>query len=379
MDRVILHSDCNCFYASVEMLHHPEYGDRPLAVGGNPEERHGIILTANYPAKRMGVKTGMALWQALQAVPDLIIVPPHYDLYMRFSKLARNIYADYTDLIEPFGLDESWLDVTASAIKGSGMDIAEEISRRIKKELGITVSIGVSWNKIFAKFGSDYKKPDTITEITKDNYRNIVWSKPVGDLLYVGRATQNKLSKYGIQTIGQLANTDEDFLNSILGKMGNVLYSFSNGYDLTPVAKMDEVVPVKSIGNGITTARDLLNNEDVKYIVYMLSESVARRLRKHHFVGSLVAISVRDNDLLWFTRQQKIDIPTNLSSEIAVHAMRLFIHNYNWSKPVRNISIRVGDLHPENCSWQIDIFTNPAKRDKMLRLERAVDIIRRRF
>ena len=262
--RTILHSDMNSCYASIELLYHPELRGKPLAVGGDPEARHGIILAKDQLAKKAGVKTGMALWQARECCPDLQIVPPRMDIYLRFSKLAHKIYADYTDLQEAFGLDESWLDVTASAqIKGDGMCIAEEIRQRIKRELGITVSIGVSWNKIFAKFGSDYKKPDAITEITRDNYREIVWTKPVEDLLYVGPATQKKLHRYGIYTIGQLAACDDTFLKSTLGKMGLVLGAFANGTDQTPVSLENASAPIKSIGNSTTTFRDLTTDFDV--------------------------------------------------------------------------------------------------------------------
>ena len=219
MSRTILHSDMNCFYASVEMLHHPELAGKPMAVGGDPEARHGIVLTANYIAKRAGVKTGMALWQARQVCPEIIFVPPRMDLYLRFSRMAQEIYSEYTDQREPFGIDESWLDVTAStSVKGDGMKIAKEISSRIKYELGVTVSIGVSWNKIFAKLGSDYKKPDAITEFSKDNYKDIAWKLPVGDLLMVGRSTERTMKKLGICTIGDLAGAESSILETYLGK-----------------------------------------------------------------------------------------------------------------------------------------------------------------
>lgn len=221
MSRTILHSDMNCFYASVEMLHHPEFSGKPLAVGGDPEARHGIVLTANYIAKKAGVKTGMALWQAKQVCPEIIFVPPRMDLYLRFSRMAQEIYSEYTDLREPFGIDESWLDVSAStSIKGDGMKIAQEISNRIKNELGVTVSIGVSWNKIFAKLGSDYKKPDGITAFTKENYKNIVWNLPAGDLLMVGRSTEKTLRKLGIRTIGELAGTEPSIIRDLSWKDG---------------------------------------------------------------------------------------------------------------------------------------------------------------
>ena len=259
MDRVVLHSDANCFYASVEMLYHPELDGKPLAVGGDPEARHGIVLTANYIAKRKGVKTGMALWQAKQACPDLIFVPPRMDLYLKFSGMLREIYSDYTNQIEPYGCDESWLDVTgSSSLKGDGRKIAEEISRRVKKELGITVSIGISWNKIFAKLGSDYKKPDGITEFNRQNYKDLIWRLPASDLLYVGRSTRRVLTKYGIRTIGELACADPDFLERQLGKMGLVLYSFANGWDDSQVAAEGYSAPIKSIGNSTTAPRDLV-------------------------------------------------------------------------------------------------------------------------
>ena len=259
MDRVVLHSDANCFYASVEMLYHPEFDGKPLAVGGDPEARHGIVLTANYIAKKKGIKTGMALWQAKQACPDLIFVPPRMDLYLKFSGMLREIYSDYTNQIEPYGCDESWLDVTgSSSLKGDGRKIAEEISRRVKKELGITVSIGISWNKIFAKIGSDYKKPDGITEFNRQNYKDLIWKLPASDLLYVGRSTRRVLTKYGIRTIGELACADPDFLERQLGKMGLVLYSFANGWDDSQVAAEGYSAPIKSIGNSTTAPRDLV-------------------------------------------------------------------------------------------------------------------------
>ena len=284
MSRTILHSDMNCFYASVEMLHHPELAGKPMAVGGDPEARHGIVLTANYIAKRAGVKTGMALWQARQVCPEIIFVPPRMDLYLRFSRMAQEIYSEYTDQREPFGIDESWLDVTAStSIKGDGMKIAKEISSRIKYELGVTVSIGVSWNKIFAKLGSDYKKPDAITEFSKDNYKDIAWKLPVGDLLMVGRSTERTMKKLGICTIGDLAGAEPSILETYLGKMGLVLHTFANGWDKTPVSVEGYRAPIKSIGNSTTTPRDLVSELDVKIILMALSESVGARLRENGF------------------------------------------------------------------------------------------------
>ncbi len=335
MDRVILHSDCNCFYASVEMLHQPRLWDIPMAVGGDPEARHGIILTANYIAKRRGVKTGMALWQARQVCPDITFVPPRMDLYIRFSRIIRQIYSEYSDLVEPFGLDEAWIDVTASTgIKGDGKKIAEEINARIKKEVGITVSVGVSWNKIYAKLGSDYKKPDAVTEFSRANYRDIVFPLPVEDLLYVGRATKRKLYNLGITTIGELAETDPELLRRVFGKFGLMLSVFARGQDATPVSLEHTNAPIKSIGNSTTTPRDLTNDEDVSLVMYLLSESVASRCRENGFVGQVIEIYVRDNELFSCGRQRKIDTPTNISEEIHRVAMELFHEVYHWQKPI---------------------------------------------
>ena len=380
MDRIILHSDCNCFYASVEMLHHPELEGLPLAVGGDPEARHGIVLTANYIAKRKGVKTGMALWQAKAACPDLIFVPPRMDLYLRFSRMAREIYLEYTDQVENFGCDEAWLSVEKSrGIKGDGMTIAKEISDRIKTELGITVSIGVSWNKIFAKLGSDYKKPDAITLISRENYKRIVWPLPASDLLYVGRSTSRKLSSVGIRTIGDLANADPSHLHSLLGKMGYVLHGFANGLDDSPVTTDGYHAPIKSIGNSTTAPRDLTCDTDVKIILMALSESVAARLRKNGFCAGVVEISIRDNGLFSFTRQVKLKRATNITDEIMKAAYGLFQSHYLWEHPIRSLGVRGSNLTLDHMPVQLSLFTDEELRERQEKLDRMTDEIRRRF
>ena len=380
MERVILHSDMNNCYASIELLYRPELRGKPVAVGGDPEARHGIVLAKDQIAKKAGVKTGMALWQARQVCPDIVFVPPRMDLYLKFSRLAHEIYGEYTDKQEAFGIDESWLDVTEScSIKGDGMTVANQISSRIKKELGITVSIGVSWNKIFAKLGSDYKKPDAITEISRENYKEIVWPLKAEELLYVGRATKRKLNQYGIRTIGELATADRKFLHRTLGKMGVVLSVFANGDDQTPVSYEDEHAPIKSIGNSTTTPRDLENETDVSIIIYLLAESVSARLRENHFVGDVIEISVRDNELHSFTRQRKISMPTNITSEIGSYAMQIFKENYNWNKPIRSIGVRVADLMTDTVPVQLDLFNNQEHRERQHKMDLAVDEIRRRF
>lgn len=379
-NRVILHSDINACYAAIEHLHRPELNGKPLAVGGDPEARHGIVLTADYIAKKYGVKTGMALWQAKQVCPELNIVSPRMDLYLRFSRMAHEIYGEYTDLQEPYGVDESWLDVTASSsLKGDGYKIAKEISNRMKSELGITVSIGVSFNKIFAKLGSDYKKPNAITTMYEDEFKNKAWALPVSDLLYVGRSTNQKLARFGIKTIGDLAQTDEHLLMSQLGKMGGILWAFANGYDDSPVKIEHTHAPIKSIGNSTTTPRDLENDEDVKIVLYILAESVAARLRDNGFKCRVLEISVRDNELYSFTRQHKIDHATNITGEIATEAYRIFKENYNWSKPIRSVGVRGADLVNDNYWEQMDLFSSVEQREKQMKLDEAVDAIRRRF
>lgn len=378
--RTILHSDINCCYASIEHLHHPELAGKPLAVGGDPEARHGIILTADYIAKKRGVKTGMAIWQARQVCPELNFISPRMDLYLRFSQMAQEIYGEYSDLIEPYGIDECWIDVTgSSSIKGDGYKIAEEISGRMKNELGVTVSIGVSFNKIFAKLGSDYKKPDAITTMYENEFRTKAWNLPVSDLLYVGRSTNQKLLRFGIKTIGDLACADEKMLNSILGKMGSILWSFANGYDDSTVKDENTHAPIKSVGNSTTTPRDLLTDEDVKIVIYMLSESVAARLRKNGFRCRVVEISIRDNELYSFTRQHKIMNATNITAEIAEEAYRIFKENYTWQKPIRSVGVRGADLVTDNYWEQIDLFINMEQREKQMKVDSAIDVLRKRF
>ena len=395
MNRTILHSDCNCFYASVELLHHPELRGKPVAVGGDPEERHGIVLTADYTAKHRGVKTGMALWQARQVCPDIIFLPPRMDLYLRFSRMAQEIYAEYTDKREPYGIDESWLDVTDSvSLKGDGYHIAQEISSRMKKELGITVSVGVSFNKIFAKLGSDYKKPDAITTMNKDEYRDKAWPLPVSDLLYVGSATNNKLRGIGIRTIGDLARTEESLLVRKLGKMGSILWAFANGYDESPVKIENTSAPIKSVGNSTTTPKDMETDEDVKIVLYILAESVAARLRENGFRCRTVEISIRDKDLLHFSKQVKLQNASNITREIAEAGYKLYKESYRlpadekelknsrpefYQKPLRSIGIRGTDLVTDYFWEQLDMFMDPQAREKQMKVDAAVDNIRKRF
>ena len=380
MERIILHSDCNSFYASVECLHHPEIREKPVAVGGDIEQRHGIILAKNQLAKQFHVSTGEAIWQAKQKCPELIVLPPDFPLYLRFSRLARDIYLDYSSRVEPFGLDEAWLDITSRENqKDKGEKTAQEIRKRIREELGITVSIGVSYNKIFAKLGSDYQKPDAVTLITKENYRQIAWPLPLSDLLYVGPATKRKLNGFGVHTIGELAQTPVEILRSKFGKIGDVLWCFSNGLDSSPVADFQNQPVVKSIGNSTTAPRDLERDEDVKMILYVLADSVARRLREQGLKGRTIHISVRDNSLFSFTRQKSLLSYTNLTGEIAGEALSLFREHYRWKRPVRSVGISVSDLAADTIYSQTSLFCDEVKREKVERLDKALDRLKARF
>ena len=379
--RSVLHIDMNACYASIECLYDPSIRNLPVAVGGDVEARHGIILAKNQIAKRFGVKTGEALWQAKQKCPELHIVPPHFDRYLRFSRMAREIYADYTDLVEPFGLDEVWCDITGTQkLRERGMEaLANEIRERVKFELGITVSVGASWNKIFAKLGSDYKKPDAVTVFTPENYRDKVWPLPAADLLGVGRATERKLASRGIRTIGEIAAAPPSMLRGFLGKWGLILHDFATGYDTSPVACAGDEAVIKSIGNSTTTPRDLCCDEDAGIVYWMLCESVAERMRESGFLCRGVQVHIRDNELFSFERQLKLDSPTCLASTLHEAAMRLLRENWDWHKPLRSIGVRATDLLPASTPVQCSIFEDRERQEKRERLERSVDDLRRRF
>ena len=382
MERIIAHSDCNCFYASVEMLRNPSLRDVPFAVCGSTEERHGIVLTANYPAKKRGVKTGMANWQARQTCPGLYVVPPRYNDYIQFSGFVRELYNKYSDRIEPFGLDEAWIDLTGcvSSFK-EGEQAVYEIRERVRRELGITVSIGLSDNKVFAKLGSDMKKPDACTIIPRAKYKELIWPLPVSDLLYVGRATEIKLRSRYINTIGDLAKTNPSNLKYLLGKVGLILYAFANGEDHSMVAAADSEPPIKSIGNSHTCPRDLESDADVKIMIYALSESVGARLMELGMYASTIEFSFIDSELKNYgARQCKAPIPTNISGEIADIAFSLFKKAYgHWPKPLRKVGVRGSDLVSMHRPRQLTIFEDAERSAAKEELERTINDLRRRY
>lgn len=378
MGRIILHCDLNNFYASVECLYHPELKNKPVAVCGESELRHGIVLAKNQIAKSFGVQTGDVIWQALKKCPNLVILKPNFSLYLRFSELVQRIYAKYTDLIEPFGIDECWLDITQSTkIFGHAKMIAYEIKERIKREIGLTVSVGVSYNKVFAKIGSDYKKPDAVTVITKENFKKIVWSLPAKDLLYVGSATEKKLLSRAIYTIGDIAKSSPEYLKRILGKWGEILWIFANGLDTTPVTPPLFENTVKGIGNSVTLPRDLISYEDAEYVIRMLSESVAQRLRQQSLKCQTVQVWIRDSFLISITRQEKLKTPTFLAREISQKAFEIFKKNWSFKNSVRSIGVRALDLVCANSFYQLDFESK--KKINLEQLEKTIDQIRRRF
>lgn len=378
MTRTILHVDMNSFYASVECLYRPEIRERPVAVTGDAESRHGIILAKNNIAKGYGIKTGEVIWQARQKCPGLICVSADYRKYLRFSRLARSICENYTDQVESFGIDECWMDVTGSTqLFGDGINIADTIRRRFREELGITASVGVSFNKIFAKLGSDMKKPDATTVITPVNFRDVVWPLPVEELLYVGRSTKRKLHNRAVLTIGDLARREIHALRLLLGVWGETLWHFANGLDEAPVRQAGEESFIKSVGNSTTAVRDLLNDEDVKMMIFVLAESVAARLRRHGLKCRTVAVHMRDKELFTFERQGKMPAPTFVSRDIAQKAMELFSEHYRWDKPIRSIGVRGADLVTASGLVQLDLFDTDQTAAEAL--ERAVDALRQRF
>ena len=388
-ERAILHSDINCCYAQIECQEHPELRGRPIAVGGDEEARHGIVLARNLLAKRWGVATADTLVDARRKCPGLVVVPADYRLYMDVCGRARKIYYDYTNLVEPFGPDESWLDVTGSTrcLAMSPVAIAREISERMRAELGITVSVGVSWNKVFAKFGSDYMKPDAVTEITRENYADIVWNAPVRDLLYVGDATERKLKASGVVTIGDLAHCSDYYLSRRFGKMGLTLRAFARGEDASEVKaldaeKCDVEREAKSYGNSITFPRDIADDATAKAVTWMLAESVAQRMREGRARARAIAVGVRDaGTFRTFSRQRKMPCATNITFEIAQAAWALVREIWRFTEdfPARGISVRGENLVPAADALQMPLFDPEPRRTGLEAVDAAVDDLRRRF
>lgn len=380
-DRVILHCDMNGFFASVELLDHPELRDVPMAVCGSPDKRHGIILAKNELAKAAGVVTAETVWQALKKCPDLQFVPPHMSKYKHYSRLINQIYQRYTDMVEPFSVDESWLDVTASqSLFGSGKEIADNIRETVKNELGLTLSAGVSYNKIFAKMGSEYKKPDATTVISRENYKEILWPLPAGEMFFVGKATAEKLAHVGIKTIGDIALSDPDMLTRLLGKHGRVLWEYTNGLDTSPVTHVGDEEKIKSVGNGVTFSRDLVTEDDIITAVTSLSDTVAGRLRKYGMKAWGIKVDIKDPYFKVISRQKQLFTPTNLAEEIARSALEIIHASWRSGSPIRMLTVTGINLTDESTEEQISLFASDTHAHiRGEKIERTMDQVREKF
>lgn len=378
--RTIFHSDLNAFYASVEILLDPSLQGKAVAVCGSTEDRHGIVLAKSEPAKKAGVKTGMVIHEAKRLCPDLISVPPHFDQYLEYSAKVRRVYEDFTDNVEPYGMDECWLQVPCHrSLSEGGFEIAEQIRSAVKEETGLTVSVGVSFNKVFAKLGSDMKKPDAVTVITREDYRDKIWWLPVSSLLYAGRATTKKLNYHGIWTIGDLAGTDPAFLQRLLGINGLDLWNYANGNDNSLVMHKDFISPVKSVSHGITCRSDLVNEEEVWLVMLHLCQDIGHRLRKYGLAATGVQITIKDNTLACVQHQKALPYSTQSPMDIAFKAREIFNERYKWANDVRAVSVGAIGLVPQQSPQQLDLFTDMRRVEKRERLDYAVEKIRDRW
>lgn len=370
----------NSFYASVELLSHPEFRDVPVAVCGDPEGRHGIILAKNEAAKKFGVVTAETLWQARKKCPELKFLKAHHDKYSQYSKKINEIYYRFTDMVEPFSIDESWLDVTGSQeLFGDGEKIAYKIKDTVKEELGLTLSVGVSYNKIFAKMGSDYKKPDAVTVISRENYQDLLWPMPIRELFSVGNATEKKLVDIGIKTIGDLAVSQPVFLETLLGKAGKVLYEYANGLDDSPVSHAEERRKIKSVGNGITFKRDLVGEDDILTGITAISDSIGSRLRKYNLKCYGIRVEIKNPGFETVSRQTQLESPTNLSEVIRHTSFDIIKNFWNMSAPIRLITITAINLTSEDEEEQLNFWNSAETTEKGEKLERTMDKIRDKY
>ena len=379
-ERDILHVDQNCFFSSVEMKSHPEWRDIPMAVGGDSEQRHGIILAKNPLAQATGVKTAEAIWQAKTKCPDLVCLPAHYERYEFYSNRLREMFAEYTDKVEPFGLDECWLDMTGVAKDYEDAErIALEIRTRVKEEFRLTCSIGISFNKIFAKLGSDYKKPDATTVFRDTDWKEKIWPLDASELLFVGRSTEARLKKINVITIGDLAKIDYDYIVSYLGKQGEMLWNYANGLDNAPVMPVGYQREIKSVGNSTTTSSDMTSESAVEKTMHGLAASVASRLRKHSLKGTVIQIHIRDRDLNISEHQRQLYEPTDSERVIYENAMELFRESYDWHTGIRSIGVRCAKVVGSDEAVQLSMFSENTRREKDEKLGKVIDLINMRY
>ena len=380
MDRVILHCDLNNFFASVSLLYNQTLLNMPVAVCGSVKERHGIVLAKNEIAKSFGVKTAEAIWEAKRKCPDLITLPPDYEKYEEISKKAQAIYARYTDMIEPFGIDECWLDVTGSTMLfGTGEEIANKIRREIKRELGITISVGVSFNKVFAKLGSDMKKPDAVTVISRENFKEKVWPLPIGNMLFAGHKTVAKLNSLGVFTIGDVTQLSDETLKVLFGKNGLELKKCALGEDASPVASFEKTAKPKSVGRSVTGAEDFLNEEQVWQTFIVLAEDISKRLRSCGQYAGGIQVHTRNTELKVKEFSHALDNPTDISIRIAEEGMKLFRDNYYWDLPLRSVGLRAINLKNEITAVQENLFSDIESDIKLEKIEDSLHSIRKKY
>ena len=381
--RTILHCDCNNFFASVELLERPDLEGRPVAIAGDQEQRHGIILAKNQLAKRYGVQTAEPIWQARQKCPGLILLPPHHEKYSDMSRRVNAIYLEYTDQVEPFSVDESFLDVTASrTLFGDGVTSADTLRRRIREELGITISVGVSDNKTWAKMGSDYKKPDATTLITRENVHQLLYPLDVKELMFVGASAAATLHRHGVNTIGALAGCEEQLLVRYLGQQGGSLWRMARGLDDSPVRRWGESDPVKSVGNGMTFPHDLTGREACHDALMPLCDSVAGRLRAQRLKCRTITLQIKDVKLKVVSRQKTLAAPTSLTRQIHHEACALYDALWSPDIPLRLMTVTAGNLCSEDDAFaaQTSFLTETAPDDpRLAALDKAVDQVRSRF
>ena len=379
-EPIILHCDINHYYAQIEEMRYPHLRDVAMAVGGNEMSRHGIILAKNDIAKTYQIKTGESLREAYQKCPDLVVIPPDFPTYLYYSEKVKDIYRRYSDRVEEFGIDEAWVDVSESIhLFGSGMEIARSIQKSVIEEVGLTISIGISFNKVFAKLGSDLVKPSGIVMIGKEQYQSIVWPLAIDTLFYVGKATKAKLHQLQIETIGELACHDVGDIRGKLGKMGELIWWFANGVNVSEVALSGKQDEVKSVGNSITTAKNMENLEDARIVLFVLAESIASRLRQKGLKGKTIAVSYRTSKLQTFQSQKKIEQLTDISEEILETAYELLKKHYAFQEPLRSIGISVSHLRNDQGYSQIHLFRDEVKREKDEKLDIAMQAIRRKY
>jgi len=380
VSRVILHADLNNFYASVACVDRPELREVPVAVCGDPGKRHGIVLAKNMPAKRQGVRTGQVIWQARQLCPNLQTIAPDFDEVLRLSGVIRSIFCRYTNRVQPFGVDEAWLDVSGPDMSiAQGERIANHMRHAVREETGLTLSVGVSDNRVFAKLGSDLKKPDAVSVICDQNRASVLDPLPVGDLLFIGPATVRKLNAVGVYTVGQLAQTDPMVLKGLLGKTGLMLSGFAHGNDAAAMLETGARPTVKSVGNSVTAAHDILTEQDARITLVGLCESVASRLRKHGLCGRVVELSMRDGALATSTRQATLDFTTDCSYDIFDAAFGLLMQHWDGKTPLRSMGVCVSRLCAAGYAVQMSFLPEDARRQRNAALDRAVDDIRRRY